>query len=350
MKVRKKIFLAGLTILLLLVTTVSTTFAWFSLNDAAWVDDFDLEIYSTDKLLIRHETGNYKQVLTTDDVVDAINNGRESGHITELDDISLTSVHSQDGLSFFKLQPTYDDMNRQSVSLVTADVNSYLLFKLIFTVDSTAGEGQVRPEYHLKFSQNVEAGGVKKTSFTANNQTIKLVNQLVTPSGIKNAGDNIVVNPVNALRLSVKSNQSQNYIYEFTESNSLGSYACYDLTLNELGKTSDSDKRYSCSTNAAHTYFNEINNDILKPLGYFETGEEKEAAVDYVSELLGKVKYNFSDSLGVFGYDEELQSYNEVALTLGIWLEGFDADNLIGLDANKINCLLSFAIEKGGSI
>ena len=45
MKVRKKLIIAGFAILSLLITTVTTTFAWFSLNDAAWVDNFEMEIY-----------------------------------------------------------------------------------------------------------------------------------------------------------------------------------------------------------------------------------------------------------------------------------------------------------------
>ena len=353
MKFRKKILLAGLAVLLLLITTVSTTFAWFSLNDAAWIDDFDLEIRSTDKLLVRHEKGAYKQMLTTDDIVKAINNERESNEIENLNDISLTSVHSLDGVNFYKLEPSYDEMNRQSVNLVKADLNSYITFDIVFTVESKQAEGQVHPVYKLKFSQNEESEGVKKTNFTSDNQTIKLINQLITSAGVMNMDDSLIVNPVNALRVSIKSdsktasqNQKIDYIYEITNQDDLGSYACYDTTLEELNRINDSDKKYSHSINAAYTYYNKVNNDTLKPLGYYETDDEKQKAVEYVEELLGKLKYDFNDSIGTFTYNQQSNGYNEVVVTLGIWLEGFDADNLIGLDVSKIKCLLSFTLEE----
>ena len=344
MKFRKKIFLAGLSVLLLLVATVSTTFAWFSLNDASWIDDFDMEVYSTDKLLIRHETSDYKQMLTTDDIVDAINNDRESGKIQSLDEISLTSVHSIDGTSFSKLEPSYDEMNRKSVKLVQADKNSYLMFTLTFMLETSNKEGEVHPDYKLVFSQNEEAGGIKKTSFTSENQTIKLVNKLVTPDGNKSMGDTVIVNPVNALRLSVNTpEQGIGYIYEPKNKADLGSYAIYDKLVNSLA---EKEYVYSHSTNAAFTYYNNINNDILEPLGYYSNNDEEDYANKHVISLLNKLRDNLNDHLGIFKYNLETKAYNEITVTFGLWLEGFDADNLIGLDASKIKCLLSFAVEE----
>ena len=348
MKFRKKIFLAGLAVLLLLITAVSTTFAWFSLNDAAWVDDFDLEIYSTDKLLIKNDVSSYKQMLTTSDIVDAINSDRESGQITSLNEISLTSVHSIDGINFFKLQPSYDDMNRKSVSLVEADQNSYLSFSLTFMVEASEHEGQVHPTYNLKFSENEESEGVKKTSFTSNNQTIKLVNELSTKNGVMFKDESLIVNPVNALRLSVvqtskSANQNNGYIYEITDSNDLGSYACSDVILAEIDRF---DVKYSKTYNAAYTYYNSINNDILNPLGYYYDEKDRESSMEYVNNLFNKLRYDFSDSIAKFTYNQETKSYNEVTIKLGLWLEGFDADNLIGLDVSKIKCLLSFTLEE----
>lgn len=356
MKFRKKIFLAGLTVLLLLITTVSTTFAWFSLNDAAWIDDFDLEIQSEDNLLIKHKTIDYKQSLTNKDIVDAINNERTIDKIESLKDISLSSVHSSDGVKFYQLEPAYDEMNRKTVSLVKANLNSYLSFSLSFRIETNNNEGEVHPVYKLKISQNEEVGGVKKTSFTSENQTIKLVNKLVTLNGEMKMDEKITVNPVNALRLSIKSDNSANqsqvhdYIYEITDQNDLGSYACYDEVLNELNLNDDSYKKYSHSVNAAYTYYNKINNNILSPLGYYEQESDKQQALDYVSNLLGKIKYDFNDSIGRFVYDQQTKEYNEVSINFAIWLEGFDADNLIGLDTSKIKCLLSFTLEEEGNV
>ena len=95
---------------------------------------------------------------------------------------------------------------------------------------------------------------------------------------------------------------------------------------------------------------NNINNNILNPLGYYETEEEKVEQQEIVSSLTSRLKYDFNDSLGVFKFDQESQSYNEITLIIGIWLEGFDADNLIGLDSSVIKCLLSFRLIEGGNL
>lgn len=352
MKFRKKVLLAGLTVLLLLITTVSTTFAWFSLNDAAWMDDFDLEIQSDDQLLIKTLTGNYKQSLTNDDVVEAYNWNKESyEHISKLSEISLSSVHSSNGGDFYKLQPTYDDMNKQTIQLVKADSKSYLNFTLRFGINSDDAEDSVHPNYNLKFSQNEEAGGIKKTSFTSSNQTIKLVNRLVTQEEVIVSGYEVVVNPVNALRLSVSSDmekyENSTYtIYDLSDKNDLGSYAFDERTLGYAVGSENADKKYCSSMNAAFTYYNSIHNDILKPLGYYESNDDMDKNVDLVKNLINKIQYNFDKPIGEFEYDSETKSYNEVTLKFSLWLEGYDADNLIGLDTSKIKCLLSFTLEE----
>ena len=103
--------------MLLLITAVSTTFAWFSLNDAAWVDDFELELHNSDKLLIRHESGQFKQMLIEEDIVAAINSERESEKITSISDISFSEVYSIDGISFNQLVPKYDEKKEKEVDI-----------------------------------------------------------------------------------------------------------------------------------------------------------------------------------------------------------------------------------------
>ena len=341
--------------MLLLITAVSTTFAWFSLNDAAWVDDFELELHNSDKLLIRHESGQFKQMLIEEDIVAAINSERESEKITSISDISFSEVYSIDGVSFNQLVPKYDDMNRKTVSLEKASENSYLRFKLYFRIEQgNENEGQLHPDYYLILSNSDNEEGVKKTSFTAKDQAIKLVNSLVTTENEFKMDDSLSVNPINALKLAIKgdsnaasSNPEVDYIYDLADELDLGSYAIDDRILNELEIT---DSRFSSSKNAGFTYYNNINNHILNPIGYYEDDNELEENVEIVNNLLSKIRYDFSDSLGKFEYDEQTKQYNEVGITISIWLEGFDADNLIGLDSSVIKCLLSFKLVEGGSL
>lgn len=352
MKIRKKLILAGFAILSLLITTVTTTFAWFSLNDAAWVGDFEMEIYNTDQLLVRHESGEFKQLLTNKDVVAAVNDSMVFKHIDSLDDIKLTSVHSMDGKSFDKIIHTYDSMNRISLEWRRAEQNEYLEFKLIFRVDDAeAKDGQIHPDYYLVVSDSEEQEGVKKTSFTSESQVVRLANSLTTQDKIYNMDETITVNPVNAMRLSIMGdpegpNSKVDYIYELGDDSDLGSYAIDSSVLNYLGI---SDKNYSQGRNAAFTYYNNINNHILYPIGYnvYNYDEEVlENEAKQVKDLLNKLKHDFNDDLGIFKYDEETQTYNDLSITIRLWIEGFDADNLIGLDPSSIKCLFSFKLKE----
>lgn len=348
MKIRKKLILAGFAILSLLITTVTTTFAWFSLNDAAWIGDFEMEIYSTDQLLVRHESGQFKQLLTQKDVVAAINDGRVFDKIDSLDDIKLSSVTSMDGESFISLVPKYDDMNRKTLEWKVADLNNYLEFKLVFKFDEAESkEGDIHPDYLLTIAENDEEG-VKGTSFTSLDQTIKLVNSLNAQGKQYHMDDTITVNPVNAMRLSIigdpeGSNSKVNYVYELGTESDLGSYAIAEsiLTRLEIG-----DAKYASGYNAAFTYFNNINSNLLKPMGIHEEFYELDVETENVKALLDKIRYNFNDDLGRFTYNEETKAYNDLSITIRLWLEGFDADNLIGLDASDIKCLFSFKVKE----
>ena len=351
MKVRKKLIIAGFAILSLLITTVTTTFAWFSLNDAAWVDNFEMEIYNSDKLMLRHPSGDFKQMLTKEDIVAAINDGRVANQITSLEDIKFSEVHSLDGKNFYKLVPSYDEMNRKTVDLKTANLNSYLSFTLTFTVEpGNTADGQIHPSYFLRLSENDNDEGVKKTSITAENQTIKLVNKMNAKGKVYERGESITVNPVNALRLAIKGDSSENstnsnvdYIYELVDDLDLGSYAIRDAIVESSGVN---DARYYSSLNAAFTYYNNINNNILDSIGYDEYNDEDvfEQNVQIFKDLVDKTKYSLGDNLATFKYDEQTKTYNEATITISLWLEGFDADNLIGLDSSAIKCLLSFTL------
>ena len=242
-------------------------------------------------------------------------------------------------------------MNRQTVELVEADNKSYLNFTLRFGINSNDAEGSVHPNYQLIFSQNEEVGGVKKTSFTSNDQTIKLMNKLTTQEEVIVSGYDVVVNPVNALRLAVSTDIQQSgattyKIYDLSNENDLGSYAFDDSILANAVGTENVEKKYCSSVNAAFTYYNSIHNNILKPIGYCESSNDVDENIRKVQNLINKLQYNFDKPIGEFEYNNETKSYNEVTLEFSLWLEGYDADNLIGLDASKIKCLLSFTLKE----
>lgn len=366
-RVKRKLMMTCMSVALLVVATISTTYAWFSLNDSAWIEDFELNIINTDNLLIKYEDGPYKQAFSNEDVVAAINSLRTEGNkIDSLNDIKLTPVTSFDGASFKKPSSSFDDSNIQTISYVDADINSFVVMKLYFTVEANGSESAstVHPNYELKLKQVTnDQTGVRGTSFKSPNQDLKLVNSLVTfgleEEGLveitKKQGDTLTVNPVNALRFGIKNANDSNidFIYDVAEENDLGSYAFDERVLKALEKDvieADpaanvdmySDFNYLSRTNAMFTYYNNIVNNCLKPMGYYSNDAELATSKTNVSGLLNKLKYGFNDSLGVLKYDQTSQSYNTLELTFAIWIEGFDADNLIGLNTSVLNSVLSF--------
>ncbi|MDE6013651.1 MAG: hypothetical protein K2G50_01755 [Anaeroplasmataceae bacterium] len=319
---KKKLILAAIATISLCVTAVSTTFAWFSMNDSAWVDEFKLDIQTTDHLLIGYADGEFKQSLNKNDVVRAINNLRdEENQINDLSDISLSPVTSFDGSSFQKQMFSYNELNQTIVSYVEADKNSYVQMRLYFSFSTTTLDAEHQhPEYELHFKKPVaEQDGIKATSFKAENQALELINTLVTPDETKKNGDVIVVNPVNALRLGVKSSTTD-IIIDYSVENDLGSYAFSD----------------NCQTNAMYTYFNNVHNNCLKPMD--EVGD--------TDLLKSKLQSDLDASLGTFTYDLVKGNYNTIMVDVTFWIEGFDADNLIGLKTAALDCLLSFTVTE----
>lgn len=322
--VKKKLIFTVIATVLVCITAVSTTFAWFSMNDSAWVDEFKLDIKTTDHLLIGYKDGEFKQALSNEDVVSAINGARQEGHyIKSLSDLSLTPVTTLNGVEFLKQEFRYDEQNCASIVYQQAEENSFVKMRLYFSFStSNLNEESQYPEYELHFKKPVEEQeGILGTHFTAVNQSIALFNSLTTTNGSYQQGDTIVVNPINALRMGVQSDVAD-IIIELSDEADLGSYA-----------TSE-----HCHTNAMYTYFNNVHNNCLEPIDSLTQGSSD------ISTLQAKLRNHLDDSLGVFTFDPTKGIYNSIAIDITLWIEGFDADNLIGLKTAAMDCLLSFTV------
>lgn len=322
--VQRKLIFTVIATVLVCITAVSTTFAWFSMNDSAWVDEFKLDIKTADHLLIGYRDGEFKQALSNEDVVSAINGVRQEGHyISSLSDLSLTPVTSLNGLEFLKQEFRYDEQNCASIVYQEAEENSFVKMRLYFSFStSNLNEKDEYPEFELHFKKPVEEqDGILGTQFKAENQAIELINSLNTINGPYKQGDKLVVNPVNALRMSVQSDTTDSII-EFSDAYDLGSYAMSD----------------HCQTNAMFTYFNNVHNNCLEPMDTLTQGSSD------ISTLQSKLKNDLDDVLGIFTFDSAKGIYNSIAIDISLWIEGFDADNLIGLNTAALDCLLSFTV------
>lgn len=328
-RIRRKIVLASCAVLMLLLTTVSTTFAWFSLNESAWLEGMELEVNNMDNLLITSDYDTdtakmkFKQYLTAEDIVAAINQKRDdSNKITGLSDIKLAPVTTTNGVDFSQTVVSYDAMNKQTLGFETADLNSYISMRISFIVENNGTE---KPDFDLVFAiEEDDVTDIAKTTFAAEDQTITLVNDLVNGDTPMKPEENLVVNPVNALRMAV-TNISDNVVHIYNIGKSTKTNANAGKNLGDLADSANADK------NAMFTYYNNINNADLPVMGDMDSSVVQHDELDQV--------------LGTFTTVTDTQ-YTVVTLDIVIWIEGYDADSIIGLDTTAITMLLTFGADK----
>ena len=328
-RIRRKIVLACSAVLMLLLTTVTTTFAWFSLNESAWLEGMELEVKNMDNLLITSDYDTdtskmkFKQYLTAEDIVAAINQKRDdSNKITSLSDIKLAPVTTTNGVDFEQTVVSYNEMNKQTLAFEVANVNSYISMRISFIVENNGTE---KPDFDLVFAiKEDDVTDITKTTFKAENQTITLVNDLVNGDTEMHPEEDLVVNPVNALRMAV-TNVSDNVVHIYNIGKSTMTNAFTEKNLGDLADATNASK------NAMFTYYNNINNADLPVMGDIDSGVVQHDELDQV--------------LGTFTTVTETQ-YTVVTLDIVIWIEGYDADSIIGLDTTDITMLLTFGANR----
>ena len=167
-------------------------------------------------------------------------------------------------------------------------------------------------------------------------------------------GQQLTVNPVNALRIAVINESDDTYIEVPDESNPEGNPilkpAKETIYIYDIGKSSktNSNSNVNLGGNATEdvylshpslTYFNNIhgtNVPAMKTPTEVEL-EQKNIEIVHLDEL--------DNVLGTFKADDN-GVYNVVTLTVMLWIEGYDADNLIGLNTSDIQTLLTFVAEE----
>lgn len=210
------------------------------------------------------------------------------------------------------LLPNGDD--RFTHTYVDAAKSEYIGFNLYFKVITT---GEEHAQYRLKIQDG--------SYISANPQTITLDNRLSTQTTTYNAGDSITVNPKDAMRIGVTyqdENGNKTNVYE--PNLGLGSSAIE-------GSEKDIHNK---NMNAMYTYYNNTH-----PLSEFTTAAE-------AAEGFNTIDTFSVGEYGEFNYNTETQEYNTIALSVSIWLEGWDADYFMGLSVSDIRVKLGFTLEK----
>lgn len=327
-RLRNKLILSVFMLLMTGVALTSVTYAWFSNNKNAWVDEFEIDIENTDGLLISVDGEKYYNDINREEIMKAIlakNLDKSINEVTQTDidknKMALAPVSTADLTSFTTIDGASEikDGYYQSHE---ADKANYIEFDLYFKAESSKGEADKK--FDISF---VHTGDELKTPFfTAEDSTVALSNELTATTGTYGPSaeqKEITVNPKDAMRLGIlHADERTKTIYE--PYLGLGSYAI-------AGETEDI---YNPEKNAMLTYFNNSHRAKLMPL---ETGEgykdTKKSFDDEVS--FGRILPNADNT-----------EYEPIKITVFIWLEGYDADYFAGINTNKIKIYLSFTMRE----
>lgn len=328
---RRKLILSVVMAAFTAITLVSTTYAWFSSNTEAWIDQYSLDIENTDGLLASIDGVHYYAEIDNDELKKAVVAKFEGLDIIE-DEDTLTYEYVNTRFAQLQLAPvstsdlvnftTVDNLCEKENGLYvprSADKYSYLAFDLYLKVQTS--KGQANKNYNISFvSSNDDS---KVPEITSGETEVMLSNKLTAGDTNYDSGEFIKVDPKDSMRIGViHSDTSTKTIYE--PYSGLGSYALADNTADE----------YNPDKNAMFTYFNNSHNTKL-------------AALDNVDVYKNTIK-SFDNEI-VFGTCKPNQTntdYEAIKVTVCIWIEGYDADYFVGVDNDIASFYLSFKMKE----
>lgn len=348
----KKLILSVISISLALITLVSTTYAWFSLNRNVYVDGIGFEVTGGENVLLSVDGIHWYQNLTTDKIkkatvakyrgylfddnenlIDSDGNQIEHEKIESLfnEKITLAPLTSKDGKVFTDLYNT----------TISETLGKYLTFDLYFgaEVDSLKEDTDIF-FYHGTQKTLPDGTIVKPTKISATPKSVSLKNELsafnwTTGELVKyEAKSSVLVNPANALRFSsVDTQNDSSKIYEldaYDEGNvinkGLGSYAT-SFTGYELNSNGSYMAKYDATKNAGFTYYNNLRNTKITELNYVDMPQTIRDFSTYDNSKITTLhKTN--------GFTSKV--------TFNFWMEGWDADCFDGIGNSKVTVSLSF--------
>lgn len=325
MKRLSKLLLGSCMLVATIISCVSATYAFVIINKEVEVEEMDFNLKTDTGLLISLDGQNFYQDITLNQIKNQIleNTG------VNYEDIKYSGVsleHDSNGKVVYKngipnMQKdnlveatTIENDIRYNHTLVDAANSDYIALDFYFRI---VNQGDVTTTHELKFNN--------PTAITGTSTTVEIMNSLTTKEGIKNSGDSITVNPVDSLRLGVV-NYNVNSFIVYEPTIGLGS-AAID------GKLDDN---HNPLKNAMYTYYNN-----LHPFEPFTKAAADGEGFNTLSTFTDNV-------LGEFVYDTNNAKYNDIKLTIIIWLEGWDADYFMGIpvSATKFSINLSFIMNE----
>lgn len=378
------------------VSLVTSTFAFVNLNTEAKVAEFGFSIKNQEGLLISTDGVNFSQDLNYTQITEAIKKYYNEDlaadkKITDYSELSFLPVtlakdsasdkveYSQyqymignTGVNLTDYRANFlkdsivlaDDTYKTAVGatdndifykheLVNAESTNYIFIDLWFTI---ANLGDEHSAYDLSMSDRTSISGESKFVELKNNLTTTGSEDLRTGTRADGAhkdeayvkgsylsGDVIEVNAADAMRLAVvtpatASNPTPT-IKVYEPSIGLGSYA-FDKTDADVIAANLADDNHDSAKNAAYTYYNSLN-----PLSPFTDYNGDYATYFEGTKTLSEFNDD-NDTYGKFVYDSTNNRYNTIKLSVMIWLEGWDADYIMGISAQDVNIKLGFEVKK----
>ena len=405
MKLVRKLIVGISTIGLLLMTFISSTYAWFKINSRASVDNFKFEVVGGQGFLVSIDNVKYSNDLTKDQLYKAMllcygsgeykisDDGEEKLYQVTYDQAGQEQLNelSQEQINTLvaakiKLLPTTSSDGRYLTDLYNSQshvsAGRFVEFNVYFKAQSKKAE-DVTYEIYLNGEEGVTDDGavVEPTSVTSARTDVTLsadMNAVIPKddgkyitslkrNNVSGQKDHIDVYSSNALRISI----SESSLKEFPVVDDQN-----QPVLDEEGNPKV-DKRYEY-TNAESTKIYELNDTINKntDLGSYATNLGKDDTINpgliedenyalYCSQINAMYTYynNLKPDAKIthIEYSTKPTTIRDLSgkdiittvstgddaklLTFRIWLEGWDADCFDGL-SKKVDIRLAFASKR----
>lgn len=404
-KLLRKTFISIMAMLMVAVTFVTTTYAWFKINSSANISGFDFEVTGGEGFLVSidNSENSYTNNLSRKKILQSILLSYQKDK-TASEKIFGYYVYEEGEL--YRANDKYDsegnvevvrgdmlseeDMLKEVSSLIqllpqtsadgiemydqfgaksSVSKGAYLEFSVYFKAASNSVEENRAYDIYLNYEDKIQDDGsvIPGTSISSVPTKVKLAAEMTNNDGVLPRGTEITVYTSNAMRFSAHDVTSGNsIIYEYSNQSALefGSYATdYNMAKWAAGDFNPYKTDYNICAN--------LTDDQVKAREeYFNTlTEEEKLELDKLYNHSSNAMFTYYRNLKNFDvvgfepltFEDRLRSYRDLSkaplittvetggdaklVTFRFWIEGWDADCFDGLK-DSVNVSLTFTSVK----
>lgn len=404
-KLLRKTFISIMAMLMVAVTFVTTTYAWFKINSSANISGFDFEVTGGEGFLVSidNSENSYTNNLSRKKILQSILLSYQKDKTASE---KIFGYYVYEGGELYRANDKYDaegnvtvvkgdmlseeDMLKEVSSLIqllpqtsadgiemydqfgaksSVSKGAYLEFSVYFKAASNSVEENRAYDIYLNYEDKIQDDGsvIPGTSITSVPTKVKLAAEMTNNDGVLPRGTEITVYTSNAMRFSAHDVTSGNsIIYEYSNQSALefGSYATdYNMAKWAAGDFNPYKTDYNICAN--------LTDDQVKAREeYFNTlTEEEKLELDKLYNHSSNAMFTYYRNLKNFDvvgfepltFEDRLRSYRDLSkaplittvetggdaklVTFRFWIEGWDADCFDGLK-DSVNVSLTFTSVK----